>query len=235
MPIPLILGALGAGALKALTDPKVAGQLGRGIMGAFDPSAKMYREQLREDRRRLKANDFGMSEAQKNDALSSVMRQQQAAARGTEAALKQQAATMGPRSGAAMEAMRGMGADLAGQAAGARGQVEAASGQMAVQQKAQALDRLNQRRQEKAGMAEAGAMAGVIGAGEAEAGFRGMRQYQKDAKQQKEEAGLNPPYDAAKMPSLTTGYQNQLDDEERQKQRANLLFEALGGVGGGYR
>lgn len=234
MAAPLILAALGAGALRALTDPQVAGQIGRGVMGAFDPSAQVYRQQLREDRRRLNANDFGMSEAQKNDALSSAMRQQQAAARGTEAALKQQAATMGPRSGAAMEAIRNMGSDLAGQAAGARGQVESASGQMAVQQKAQALDRLNQRRQEKAGMAEAGAMAGVKGAGEFEAGFTGMRQYQKDYQTQKAEAGLNPPYDAAKTPALTTGYQDQLDDDKR-RQMADLLYGALGGTGGGYR
>lgn len=229
----MILAALGAGALRALTDPQVAGQIGRGVMSAFDPSAKMYRGQLREDRRRLKANDFGMSEAQKNDALSSVMRQQQAAARGTEAALRQQAAAMGPRSGAAMEAIRGMGTDLAGQAAGARGQVESASGQMAVQQKAQALDRLNQRRLEKAQMGEVAAQTIAKGAGEFEKGFTGMRQYQKDYPKQMKEAGLTPQAPAA--PVLTTGYQNQLDAEERQRQMANLLYGALGGQGGGYR
>lgn len=240
MPIPLILGALGAGALKALTDPKVAGQLGRGIMGAFDPSAKMYRDELREDRRRLKANDFGMSEAQKDTALSATMRQQQAAARGTEAALRQQASAMGPRSGAAMEAIRGMGTDLAGQAAGARGQIESTSSQMAVQQKAQAMDRLNQRRQEKAGMAEAATSAIAQGAGQMEAGYRGMREYQKDYAKQKEEAGLNPPYDVPKpkLPAMTAGYQSQLDQADadaRLKRLEDLLFAALGGKGEGYR
>ena len=231
MALPLL--ALGAGALSALTDPQVAGQIGRGIMSAFDPSAKLYRNQLKEDRRRLKANDFGMSEGQKNTALSSVMRQQQAAAQGAEAALRQQASAMGPRSGAALEAIRGMGTDLAGQAAGARGQVESASGQMAVQQKAQALDRLNQRRLEKAQMGEAAAQTIATGAGEFEKGFTGMKNYQKDYKQQMEETGLKPVGMTA--PALTTGYQNQIDAEERQRQMANLLYGALGGQDGGYR
>lgn len=230
---PQILAALGAGALRALTDPQVAGSIGGAVMSAFDPSARAYRQQLREDRRRLNANDFGMSEAQKNEALSSAMRQQQAAARGSEAALRQQAAAMGPRSGAAMEAIRGMGADLAGQAAGARGQVEATSGQMAVQQKAQALDRLNQRRLEKAQMGAAAGQTIAKGAGEFEAGFRGMRGYQKDYKQQMEETGLKPT--GVTTPSLTSGYQNQLDASTRQQQMADLLYGALGGQGGGYR
>lgn len=171
----MAIGAILAGLGSAVTNPEVAGNIGAGLAGAFSKSGKAYRRQLAEDRRRLAANDFGMSEAEKNAAVGAANRNQQAQARETEAGLRQQAATIGSRSPAAFEAMRGLGASLAGNLATTRGNIEASSAQLANQQREQALARLNSRRQEVRAQGEQAAQSVATGVGEFEKTFRAVQ------------------------------------------------------------
>ena len=169
MAFPLI--PIAVGLARAATNPETAGSLGGAIAGYFSKSGKEYRRQLAMERRRLAANDFGLSEAQKNQAVAAVNRNQQAQARETEAGLRQQAAALGGRSPAAFEAMRGLGTNLAGNLAAARGNIEETSATLANQQREQALARLNARRQEvRAQGAEAGKTI-ATSAGDFEQGY----------------------------------------------------------------
>lgn len=170
----MAIGALlGLGLLKAATNPETAGNIVGALASAFSKSGKEYRRQMAEERRRLAANDFGLSEAQKNQAVAAANRSQQAQARETEAGLRQQAAALGSRSPAAFEAMRGLGSSLAGNLAGVRGNIEATSADLANQQREQALARLNARRQEvRAQGVEAGKTLATA-AGDFESGFMG--------------------------------------------------------------
>ena len=171
MAFPLI--PIAVGLARAATNPETAGSLGGAIAGHFSKSGKEYRRQLAMERRRLAANDFGLSEAQKNQAVAAANRSQQAQARETEAGLRQQAAALGSRSPAAFEAMRGLGTNLAGNLAAARGTIEATSADLANQQREQALARLNARRQEvRAQGVEAGKTLATA-AGDFESGYRG--------------------------------------------------------------
>lgn len=170
----MAIGALiGLGLLKAATNPETAGTLGGAIASAFSKSGKEYRRQLAMERRRLQRNDFGLSEAQKNQAVAAANRSQQAQARETEAGLRQQAAALGSRSPAAFEAMRGLGTNLASNLAAARGNIEATSAELANQQREAALARLNARRQEIRGQGVEAGKTIATAAGDFESGYRG--------------------------------------------------------------
>lgn len=171
----MAIGAILAGLGSAVTNPEVAGNIGGALASAFSKSGKEYRRQLREERRRLAANDFGLSEAQKNQAVAAANRNQQAQARETEAGLRQQAAALGGRSPAAFEAMRGLGISLAGNLAGVRGNIEATSAELANQQREAALARLNARRQEVRAQGEQAAQSVATGLGEFEKTFTAVQ------------------------------------------------------------
>lgn len=157
MPIPLPLLAAG----MALTNPETAGRVGGWIASVTDPSHKLYRQQLKEERRRINANDFGLSESEKNAQQAAMMRMQQAAAKNLEADLTRQAAATGfGRSGLQAKAQRDLGAEMASQAGKFRGDIEKASSELGLAQKEQALARLKARRDEVKGQAkEAGETA----------------------------------------------------------------------------
>lgn len=162
---------IAAGLIQAATNPETAQTYGGALARQFSKAGKEYRAQMNEDRRRLAANDFGMSEAQKNAAVGAANRNQQAQARETEAGLRQQAAATGGRSPAAYEAMRGLGANLAGNLAAVRGNIEGQSAQLANQQREAALARLKERRNEVAAQGAEAAKAVTTAGGDFAAGY----------------------------------------------------------------
>jgi len=213
---------LGAGAINALTNPETAASLTQGIQRQFSKTGKLYRQQLKEDRRRLAANDFGLTEAEKNAAMGGVARQQMAATKGIEADLNRQGAAAGfGRSAVQAEAVRGLGADLANQQAAARGELESVSAQLGQQQREAALARQAARRGEIDQQAAQLGKTSATAAADFEAGFRGA----KAAKAASGQAAAVPG-SSAKAP-LTHGARTAADEEKKQE-AARKLVEQLG-------
>lgn len=236
MPAPLLLAALPA-ITQAVTAQKgaVAGVIAQGLMSAFDPNAKAYRKELRDTRERLRKNDFGMSEAEKNSAMSSVTRQQQAAARGTADEIRRQGAAMGGRTAASAEALRGVTSDLAGQAAAARGGLEAESANLASQQREAAKAMIANRKVELAGMAGQVGQAAVGAAASGEMGARNFMAARKDYETLAPGVagsfkGTNS-YALGKSPLLSqdTSTQDEVERLRRQEEMFRRLLDAKGG------
>lgn len=157
------MGPVALAAISALSNPETMGRTVGWVSSLFDPSAKAYRRQLKEDRQRLARNDFGLSEAEKNAQMAAAMRMQQAGARDIETDLQRQAAATGfGRSAVATQAQRDLGQNLASSAGEMRGEIEKYSSDLADQRKQQALARIKARREESRKRAEeAGQTAGT--------------------------------------------------------------------------
>lgn len=229
---PVTLAVL-MGLTTAVTNPEVAGGMAKGLNSVFDKDAKAYRKSMKQMRERLNKNDFGLTEIEKNQAMSGVARQQQAAAKGTMEEIRQQGAAMGGRTAASAEALRGVASDLAGQAAGTRGALEAESAKLANIQRDAARQMIDARRKEKAAAAEAAGRTIAEGAGSFEEGFKNSMMGAKSPSNAEGPAGAmgvtGKSSGQAMNGSFTTGAAEAKAEKERLEREHREKMMALSG------
>ena len=167
------MGPLAAGLITAAVQG--GSSMGTSALGAIagskSVSGKAYKKQIERDVAALEKGEFGMTAAQKQEAMKSAVRAAQGTSAEQTAALQaQQAAMGGVRSGQMAGQMAGLGQQASTGAALASADIEKTSQALAAQQREAALARIRAHRdkvQRDWSLAGAGAQEGLEAGGQA--------------------------------------------------------------------